>query len=178
MNLDFANQNLTSEGQNTGTWEKGYGEDDGQLLGKSCCGSRLRASNGFCKALSSWLPLEAARPTWLWPWHSWACRAAFVTVLPDKNPMADAVIGELRRFGVDTSRIVRGKGRMGIYYVEAGANQRPSKVVYDRDNSVHRAGQAGRHRLGTQRSRMLAGFTSPALRPPLASQPPTWLSKR
>ncbi len=62
--------------------------------------------------------------------------AAFVTVLPDKNPVADAVIGELRRFGVDTSRIVRGKGRMGIYYLEAGANQRPSKVVYDRDNSA------------------------------------------
>ena len=62
--------------------------------------------------------------------------AAFVTVLPDKNPVADAVIGELRRFGVDTSRIVRGKGRMGVYYVEAGANQRPSKVAYDRDYSA------------------------------------------
>src|SRR4051794_6395625 len=62
--------------------------------------------------------------------------AAFVTVLPDKNPIADAVVGELRRFGVDTSRIVRGKGRMGVYYVENGANQRPSKVVYDRENSA------------------------------------------
>jgi 2-dehydro-3-deoxygluconokinase len=62
--------------------------------------------------------------------------AAFVTVLPDKNPVADAVIGELRRFGVDTSKIVRGKGRLGIYYLEAGANQRASKVVYDRDYSA------------------------------------------
>jgi 2-dehydro-3-deoxygluconokinase len=62
--------------------------------------------------------------------------AAFVTVLPDKNPIADAVIGELRRFGVDASLIVRGKGRMGVYYVEGGANQRPSKVVYDRDYSA------------------------------------------
>ena len=62
--------------------------------------------------------------------------AAFVTVLPDKNPIADAVVGELRRFGVDVSRIVRGKGRMGLYYVEGGANQRPSKVVYDRDYSA------------------------------------------
>ena len=62
--------------------------------------------------------------------------AAFVTVLPDKNPVAEAVVGELRRFGVDTSRIVRGKGRMGVYYVEAGANQRPSKVAYDRDYSA------------------------------------------
>src|SRR5690242_21072272 len=62
--------------------------------------------------------------------------AAYVTVLPDKNPVADAVAGEPRRFGVDTSRLVRGKGRMGIYYLEAGANQRPSKVVYDRDNAA------------------------------------------
>src|SRR5579864_9634936 len=62
--------------------------------------------------------------------------AAFVTVLPEKNPVADAVVGELRRFGVDTSRIVRGKGRLGIYYLEAGANQRPSKVVYDREYSA------------------------------------------
>ena len=60
--------------------------------------------------------------------------AAYVTVLPSNHPIADAVIGELRRFGVDTSRIVRSKGRMGVYYVETGANQRPSKVVYDRDN--------------------------------------------
>jgi 2-dehydro-3-deoxygluconokinase len=62
--------------------------------------------------------------------------AAFVTVLPDKHPVADAAIAELRRVGVDTSHIVRGKGRMGIYYLEAGANQRPSKVVYDRDSSA------------------------------------------
>ncbi len=69
--------------------------------------------------------------------------AAFVTVLPDKNPIADAVVGELRRFGVDTSRIVRGKGRMGVYYVEAGANQRPSKVVYDRENSAIALAKSG-----------------------------------
>src|SRR5690242_9422463 len=61
--------------------------------------------------------------------------AAFVTALPNANPIAEACIAELRRFGVDTSRIVRGKGRLGIYYLEAGANQRPSKVVYDRENS-------------------------------------------
>src|ERR1051325_4579379 len=62
--------------------------------------------------------------------------AAFVTVLPENNPIADACIGELRRLGVDTSRIVRGKGRLGIYYLEAGANQRASKVVYDRAGSA------------------------------------------
>jgi 2-dehydro-3-deoxygluconokinase len=56
----------------------------------------------------------------------------FITVLPDANPIADAFIGELRRFGVDARHIVRGRGRLGVYFVEAGANQRPSKVVYDR----------------------------------------------
>jgi 2-dehydro-3-deoxygluconokinase len=61
--------------------------------------------------------------------------AKFVTVLPDQNPIADAAVAELRRFGVDTSGILRSKGRMGIYYLEAGANQRPSKVVYDREYS-------------------------------------------
>jgi 2-dehydro-3-deoxygluconokinase len=61
--------------------------------------------------------------------------ASYVTVLPEKNPIADAAVGELRRFGVDTSGIVRGKGRMGIYYLEAGASQRASKVVYDREGS-------------------------------------------
>ena len=61
--------------------------------------------------------------------------ATYVTALPVANPVADACIAELRRFGVDTSRIIRTKGRIGIYYLEGGANQRPSKVVYDRANS-------------------------------------------
>jgi 2-dehydro-3-deoxygluconokinase len=61
--------------------------------------------------------------------------AVYATVLPD-NPIADAAVAELRRFGVDTSRIVRGKGRLGIYFLEAGANQRPSKVIYDRAGSA------------------------------------------
>lgn len=61
--------------------------------------------------------------------------AAFATVLPS-NDIGDACVGELRRFGVDTSLIKRGKGRMGIYYLETGANQRASKVVYDRDASA------------------------------------------
>ena len=59
----------------------------------------------------------------------------YVTVLPS-NPIADACVAQLRGFGVDTDKIVRGKGRMGIYYLEAGANQRPSKVVYDRETSA------------------------------------------
>ena len=60
--------------------------------------------------------------------------AAYVTALPD-NEIADACLAELRRFAVDVSGIQREKGRMGVYYVETGSNQRPSKVIYDRDHS-------------------------------------------
>ncbi|MDX9939187.1 MAG: sugar kinase [Sphaerochaetaceae bacterium] len=62
--------------------------------------------------------------------------ASFVTALP-ANAIGDGAISELRRHGVDTSRIVRTKkGRVGIYFLETGANQRPSKVVYDREGSA------------------------------------------
>ena len=61
--------------------------------------------------------------------------AAFVTVLP-KNDIGEACIRERRGFGVDTKKIVRKDGRMGIYYLETGACQRPSKVIYDRAGSA------------------------------------------
>jgi 2-dehydro-3-deoxygluconokinase len=60
--------------------------------------------------------------------------AAFVTALP-ANPIGDAAIAELRRAGVETNHIRRAGDRVGIYYLEAGAAQRPSKVVYDRAGS-------------------------------------------
>src|SRR4051795_7284038 len=63
-------------------------------------------------------------------------KSRFITVLPTSNALADGLTGELRRFGVDVDRIVYGPGRMGIYFVEAGANQRASKVLYDRADSA------------------------------------------
>jgi 2-dehydro-3-deoxygluconokinase len=60
---------------------------------------------------------------------------AYVSVIPD-NPIGDACIGELKKQGVDTSLIVRKGNRLGIYFLEAGANQRPSKVIYDRSHSA------------------------------------------
>ena len=60
--------------------------------------------------------------------------AGFVTALPD-NDIGDAAIRELRSFGVDTAGIIRAGSRVGLYYLETGANQRPSKVVYDRSHS-------------------------------------------
>jgi 2-dehydro-3-deoxygluconokinase len=62
-------------------------------------------------------------------------RARFVTALPD-GPLADAAIGELRRQAVETDHIVRRPGRMGIYFLETGAAQRGSAVVYDRDGAA------------------------------------------
>jgi 2-dehydro-3-deoxygluconokinase len=57
--------------------------------------------------------------------------AGFVTKVPD-NPIGQAAINEMRRYGVDTSYMIKGGERLGIYYCEKGASQRPSKVVYDR----------------------------------------------
>ena len=57
--------------------------------------------------------------------------ASYVTKFP-KNPLGESARNSLRRFGVETGDIVWGGPRLGIYFVEKGASQRPSKVVYDR----------------------------------------------
>lgn len=59
----------------------------------------------------------------------------FVTKLP-QNDVGVAAANSLNYFNVDTSHIVYGKGRMGLYYLEKGASQRPSKVIYDRNYSA------------------------------------------
>jgi 2-dehydro-3-deoxygluconokinase len=61
--------------------------------------------------------------------------ARFVTALP-RNVLGDACVRTLRGLGVDTGHVLRtASGRLGLYFVEKGANQRPSNVVYDRDHS-------------------------------------------
>jgi len=61
--------------------------------------------------------------------------AAFVTALPD-HAIADACIAAVRAVGVDTRHILRtSNGRLGLYFLEAGVNQRPGKVIYDREGS-------------------------------------------
>ena len=65
---------------------------------------------------------------------NYGMNAAFVTKLP-AHEIGQAAINSLRKFGVDTSKIVRGGDRVGIYYCEKGASQRPSKVIYDRAGS-------------------------------------------
>lgn len=61
--------------------------------------------------------------------------AAFVTKLP-KHDIGQAAVNKLREFGVDTKNITRGGDRVGIYYLEKGASQRASKVIYDRAGSA------------------------------------------
>lgn len=61
---------------------------------------------------------------------------SFVSAIP-ANAIGDACVRELQRFGVDTTRLRRPQGwRLGIYFLEAGANQRPSRVIYDRSGSA------------------------------------------
>lgn len=61
--------------------------------------------------------------------------AVFVTALP-QHAIADACVADLRSMGVDTRHIVRTeRGRLGVYFLETGANQRPGNVIYDRDGS-------------------------------------------
>ncbi len=61
--------------------------------------------------------------------------AAVFTALPD-NALGHAARNELRRYGVDTSRIVFSPGRMGLYFLSPGAGGRAAEVIYDRAQSV------------------------------------------
>ena len=60
---------------------------------------------------------------------------AMVSVIP-RNALGAAARGELRRHGVDTTRVAEGPGRMGLYFLETGAIHRPSEVLYDRAHSA------------------------------------------
>ena len=100
------------------------------------------------------LPLAAGRG--IWSLHR---RSGDIT---------DACVRELRGFGVDTSRIVTGDGRFGVYYVEGGANQLPSRVIYDRAWSAIAMAMS----TGIKPSRAWSGFTSRVLR--LQSPNPRW----
>ena len=61
--------------------------------------------------------------------------AYYVTKLP-KNPVGQAALNALRRYGVRTDYIVWGGERLGIYFCENGSSQRPSLVIYDRAHSA------------------------------------------
>ena len=66
---------------------------------------------------------------------NYGAHAVFVTKLP-AHAIGQAAVNSLRRYGVDTTKIVRGGDRVGIYYNEKGASQRPSVCIYDRAHSA------------------------------------------
>jgi 2-dehydro-3-deoxygluconokinase len=66
---------------------------------------------------------------------NYGLRARYVTALPD-DPLGDGAVRALRGMGVETDHIIRRPGRMGLYFLEAGAAQRASTVVYDRDGAA------------------------------------------
>ena len=66
---------------------------------------------------------------------NWGIDSAFVSKMP-AHEIGQLAVDSLRRYGVDTSKIVRGGYRIGTYYCEKGASQRTSKVIYDRANSA------------------------------------------
>ena len=66
---------------------------------------------------------------------NYGINTSFVTKLPD-NEIGQSAFNKLRQFGVGTSNIINEGERLGIYYLEKGASQRPSKVIYDRSNSA------------------------------------------
>ena len=65
----------------------------------------------------------------------YGCDVSYVTKFP-AHEIGQAAINNIRALGVDTSKIVRGGDRIGVYYLEKGASQRPSKVIYDRKGSA------------------------------------------
>ena len=66
---------------------------------------------------------------------NYGLRARYVTALP-ANPLGDAAVRALRTMDVETDHVIRRAGRLGTYFVEAGASQRASTVVYDRDGAA------------------------------------------
>ncbi len=66
---------------------------------------------------------------------NYGLEASFVTKLP-AHAIGQAAVDSLRHFGVDTSKVVRGGDRVGIYYLEKGASQRGSVCIYDRAHSA------------------------------------------
>lgn len=88
----------------------------------------------FVQAKSFDICYGGGEPNVAYSLAQYGIEASFVTRLP-KNPIGDAAVNELRRYGVGTGHIVRGGERIGIYYCEKGAAMRSSKVVYDRKYS-------------------------------------------
>ena len=87
--------------------------------------------------------------------------AYVVSVVPDTE-IGQACINFVRQFGVNTDFVLRGGPRLGTFYLETGASQRPSKVIYDRAGSSITQLQSGPSELGRSLRRTSIGFTGRA----------------
>ena len=106
----------------------------GEIMGRLCPPGHLR----FVQAMPGPLDITfaGAEANVAASLAIFGANARFVTALPD-NVLGDSCVRVLRGLGVDTSRILKTKsGRLGLYFVEKGANQRPSNVLYDRAHSA------------------------------------------
>ena len=104
---------------------------------------------------------------------------AFVVSKVPAHEIGQACLNALRRFGVHTDYVVRGGDRLGLLYMEVGASQRATKVIYDRAPSSFRQLRAGRTRLGTGFLPARTGSIFRARPPPWARRwsrpsPPAW----
>src|SRR5699024_7714855 len=65
----------------------------------------------------------------------YGCQAKFISKIP-RNPIGQMAINRMRKYGINTSAIVREGNRLGVYFLEPGASMRPSQVLYDRETSA------------------------------------------
>lgn len=72
----------------------------------------------------------------------WGIPSRFVTALPE-NDLGEGALEPIRALGVDTTAVLRREGRMGVYFLEQGASQRPPRVIYDRAGSAFAGLQPG-----------------------------------
>lgn len=113
----------------------------GEIMGRLCPSAHLR----FLQAMPGTLEMTfgGAEANVAASLAIFGADARFITALP-QNVLGDCCARTLQALGVDTSMIIRSKnGRLGLYFIEKGANQRPSNVVYDRSHSAIAEADAG-----------------------------------
>ena len=104
------------------------------LWGKSCCGYPLPNHKRILQSESFDVHYGGGEANVAIAVCNYGLQGVFVSKLPD-NAIGQSAINHMRKFGVDTSGIIRGGDRMGVYYVESGASIRSSQVIYDRKDS-------------------------------------------
>jgi 2-dehydro-3-deoxygluconokinase len=103
----------------------------GEIMMRLSAPDRLR----FSQARSLDVTYGGAEATVAISLANFGLPSRYVTKLPN-NPFGDGAVCQLREHGVDTTCVLRGGDRIGVYFVEPGASQRPPMVVYDRANSA------------------------------------------